>query len=216
MAVFSDSDALSPTARLKLRHLPWAPRATLAVAALMLVVSYWLPYWQIQVVTPAHPEGVRFVSYLGRLDGPLPQILAAAGWPGGRADQDPVALERSLSLAMAVVVGLLLTAATLRSRWRALLAVPAICFPIIVVADTARWLVAILATLSPESGPLRIGPAFLLLGRLAIAGATLNTRPGVGFVLAIAASMTGIVGLLWLSWTRRRSKAPIRRGAGRS
>ncbi len=204
MALFTDAAELSQTRTLKSRRLNPAARWTLVAAAALLMVSYWLPYWQIHLVTPGEPRGVKLVSYLGRLDGPLPEVLSAAGWPGSRRAEDLDALERSLSLALVVVVGMLLSAASIRCRWTALLAVPAICFPFIVVADTAQWLVSILARLSPVPGPLHVGPAFLLLGRLAVAGATLDARPAAGFILAVCASMTGLGGL-WLNRAHRRS-----------
>ncbi|MEP7010481.1 MAG: hypothetical protein ABJC13_09185 [Acidobacteriota bacterium] len=207
MAPFTNAAELSQTRSRKSRRLNPAATGTLVAAAVLLIVSYWLPYWQIELVTRAQPQGVKLISYLGRLDGALPEVLSAAGWPGDGQGEDLAALERSLSLALVVVVGLLLTAAYGRRRWTALLAVPAICFPFIVVADTARWLVSILATLSPVPGRLHVGPAFLLLGRLAIAGATLDARPSAGFILAAFASMTGLAGL-WLSRAPRRGAKP--------
>lgn len=41
----------------------------------MLAISLFLPYWTMTFVTPAHPEGLRLVSYLGRIEGPLQTVL---------------------------------------------------------------------------------------------------------------------------------------------
>ncbi len=170
-------------ARRRARYL--APTLALTAAGVMLAVSFFLPYWKVRVVTASQPAGLQLVSYLGHVEGPLDAVLA-----GGAASRDArlrelSELERSLLVATATVICLLVVAATfVHNRWAALLALPAWVFPVIVVADTARWLQGIV------SG----------------AGArVVETRPGSGLLLAATAS-AAVVGGLWLH--RRAYKPP--------
>ncbi|HEV8629456.1 MAG TPA: hypothetical protein VGV61_03995 [Thermoanaerobaculia bacterium] len=182
-----------------------APTAALTAASVLLAISLFLPYWKLTLVTRAHPDELRLVAYLGHLDGALEPVLVAAG---GRSD-DPVLslseLERSLAVAMATVICLLLIAATfVHNRWAALLTLPALCFPAIVMADTARWLRPIVNGLAAAAGAPAAPSSLSLFGRLAMDGIALEIRPASGLVLATAASITVLAGL----WLHRRAYEP--------
>lgn len=161
-----------------LRHFPFA-RAQVA-AAVLLAISYGLPYWRLTLTDPARPEGIRLTPHLDDLQGPIEAALAPAGGlgdPRGELAQ----VERSFDVALATVVVLLLVAALLAGkRWAVLLAVPAICFPLIVIADTVR-----------------------VLGRLEAGSLMIEIRPGWGFLVAATASLTAIASL-WLHFKEYR------------
>ena len=176
----------TPLTRARRRARYLAPTLALTAAGVMLATSLFLPYWKVRLVTASHPAGLQLVSYLHRVEGPLDDVLA-----GGAAARDArlrelSELERSLLVATATVISLLVVAATfVHNRWAALLALPAFVFPVIVVADTARWLQAIV-----RGADARV----------------LETRPGAGLLLAAAAS-AAVVGGLWL---HRRAYKPLR------
>lgn len=174
----------------------------------MLALSLFLPYWEMTLVTPAQPGGLRLVSYLGHLEGPLDVVLASAGTASHARLQELAELERSLAVATVTVICLLVIAATfVHSRWAALLSLPALCFPMIVIADTAQWLRSIVGGIIAASGSPADPPALPLFGRLALAGVSLETRPGAGLVLAAAASVTVLAGL----WLHRNAYKPHQR-----
>jgi hypothetical protein len=164
-----------------------APTVALGLAGVLLVVSLFLPYWELTLVSTEHPSGVRLQSYLGHLEGEVEAVLALAGGPGAMRLRDLAKLERSLAVATVTVVSLLVLAATfVHNRWAVLLALPAIAFPVIVVADTRQWLRS-----------LAQGGAEL----------TLRTEVGGGLLLAGAASLTVIAGL-WLHRHAYRATPP--------
>ncbi len=182
-----------------------APTAALTAAGVLLAISLFLPYWELILVTPAQPGGLRLVSYLGHLDGPVEPVLAAAGVRTALPLSSLSKLERSLLLATGTVICLLLIAATfVHNRWAALLALPAFCFPAIVMADTARWLRPTLEGLAAAAGAPADAPSCLPFGRLALDRLALAVQPGAGLLLATAASGTVIVGL----WLHRHAYKP--------
>jgi hypothetical protein len=159
----------------------------LGLAGVLLVASLFLPYWELTLVSPAHPDGVRLQSYLGHLDGEVEAVLALAGGPGAVRLRDLAELERSLAVATVTVVALLLVAATfVHNRWAVLLALPAAGFPVIVVADTRQWLRSVAGW---------------------GAGLTLRTEVGGGLLLAGAASLAVLAGL-WLHRNAYRATPP--------
>jgi copper chaperone NosL len=186
----------SQSQRARFRYL--GPTMALTAAGAMLAISLFLPYWELTLVAADHPQGLRLVSYLAHIEGPLDVVLASAGRPAAAGLQELSQLERSLAAATVTVICLLVVAATfVHSRWAALLSLPALCFPLIVIADSARWLGTMVAGISGTSGPLPSLSPLALFGRLVKGGVSLETRPGAGLILAVAASLTVIAGL-WL------------------
>ena len=176
----------------------WTSTLVLIAAGVMLAISFWLPYWNLTLVTPGKPQGARLVSYLNHLDGPESVLLNGGG--AGKAGLQSGIRELELSFAVALVTAfclLGLAAVLVRNRWAALLALPPLCFPLIVVADTTRWLVSVVAVLSGTDDLLRSPPTFLLSDRLVAGGVALEIRPDAGLLLAIASSITVLVGV-WL------------------
>jgi len=193
-------------ARVGARGRYLAPTVALTAAGALIAISLFLPYWEMTLVTPADPAGLRLISYLGHLEGPLDTVLASAGRARAARLRELSELERSLAVATVTVICLLVVAATfVHNRWAALLSLPALAFPVIVIADMAGWLHSIVAGISAASGSLRAPPALPLFGRLAIDGVSLETRPGAGLLVAAAASLAVIAGL----WLHRSAYKPV-------
>lgn len=184
--------------RVESRGRRLAPTVALSAAGALLAVSLLFPYWNLTLVTPEHPRGLSLVSYLAQVEGPLDAVLECAGGPTAVRRQALTQLERSLVAATVTVICLLVVAATfVRNRWAALLSLPALCFPMIVIADTSRWLGSMAAGVSAAHGELPAAAPLWPFGVLAGGGVSLETRPGVGLLIALAASVTVLVGL-WL------------------
>lgn len=197
--IFTESKRVTYWSRLRVRT------AVLWTAGLLLASSACLPYWQITVITPAQPRGVPFVSYLSDLHRPLQSALAKAGEKSDARRQDLAKLERSLVVAIVTVIALLGVAAALaRRRWGILLALPSLFFPLIVVADTARWLRSALAARAVAEGSFAPIPDFFAFGRMVFRRFVLEFRPGVGLALAFAASIAVAAGV-WLHFMAHRS-----------
>ena len=185
------------------RHL--APTLALTSAGTMLAISLFFPYWGLTLISPEHPGGLRLAFFLAHVEGPLPAVLATAGSPHDERLHELSELERSLGVATVTVICLLVVAATLvRNRWAALLSLPALAFPFIVVADSTRWLASLVGAICAANGSLSQSPTLRVFGRLAIEEVSLETRPGAGLLLAAVASVV-VIGGLWLH--RRAYKA---------
>lgn len=183
-------------------------RTVLAAACLMFSVSFVLPYWEVVLATAAPRDELRLVAYISKLynlDGRVPPILAIGGTESNSMTQKSGKLERSLTAASVTVVSLLLLAVLFaRNRWATLLSLPAVFFPLIVIADTSDWLRSIVAGISATLGWNHDPSTLPLFGRLAFEGGLLDIRPGAGLILASAGSMAVIAGLwfhreVWLA-----------------
>ncbi len=180
-------------------------------AAILLTISFWLPFWHMTLISPAHPEGRRLTSYLDQLQGPLESALRPVGGLDANLLDDLAQLEHSLDLALVIVTFFLLAAALLaRSRWAALLAVPAAIFPLIVVADTAQTLFEVMVSLSPGASVLKTWPTLQPFGRMVVGPIALEVRPGVGFIVAVMASVA-VLASLWLHFKDTHRFAKIQR-----
>lgn len=189
------------------RRAHLAPSVALSVASVLLAISIFLPYWRLVLITTAQPGGLRLVSYLGHLDGPIEPVLAAAGVSSAVPLMSLSELERSLSLATGTVLCLLLVAAILvHNRWATLLALPALFFPVIVVADTARWLRPTVEGLAAAADTPIAALSPLLFGRLGMERMVLEIRPGAGLVLATLASLAVVAGI-WFAYRPGSSNA---------
>jgi hypothetical protein len=182
-----------------------APTAALTAAGILLAISLFLPYWELTLITRDHPTGLRLASYLGHLEGPVEPVLAAAGVHGAASLLSLSELERSLAVAAGTVMSLLVIAATfVHNRWATLLALPALGFPAIVVADTARWMRPIVTGLAATEGSPPVPRSLPLFGELAVNGMVLEIHPAGGLALATAASLAVLGGL----WLHRRAYKP--------
>jgi hypothetical protein len=181
-----------------------APTLALTAAGTLLGLSLFLPYWEMSLTTAAPEKDLRLVSYLDHVEGPVDAVLTHAGRGSATQLRELSELERSLAVATATVICLLVVAATfVRNRWAALLSLPALAFPLVVVADTRRWLQPIVSGLYEGAGTEPPQGAFF--GRLVLGGTVVETQPGLGLFLALAASIA-VVGGLWL---HRRAYKPL-------
>lgn len=148
----------------------------MVTAGLMMAITFFIPYWQVELRTPNHPEGLRLAAYVGHLEG-APR--------GGGLER----LEASQQVGAAIVLALLVLAAVFaHHRWALLLGLPAMGFPLAVSADLAGWLPAALCEWG-ERGFGCSGRTLPLWGQLETAGQSLAARPGGGMVLAVAAAL---------------------------
>jgi hypothetical protein len=154
----------------------------------------------MSLITPASGETLSLVSYLDRVEGPVVIILERAGRSGVAPMRALSELERSLAAATAIVICLLVLAATfVRNRYAALLALPALSFPWIVFADIRRWLQPVVTGLSEAAG--EADSRVLIIGRTNLGTTVVEMGPGGGLFLAVASSVAILAGL----WLHRRA-----------
>ncbi len=193
-----------------------APTALLAGAALLLIASIFLPYWQMRLLAPQYPGGLVVRAHLDRLEGDVREIDGLNHYIGMRPLGEAAQLERSLSIAAVAAIALLVLGAIyIHNRNAALLALPALLFPVIFLADLYYWLRTFGTNLDPTAALSSSIKPFVppVLGKGYVAQFATVATPAPGLVLAFLASGLILAGLV----LHRRAYKPLveaRRQAG--
>lgn len=184
------------------------PTVLFLAAAGLLLISIFLPYWELTLHAPQYPKGLTVVAYLNHVDGDVSEIDGLNHYIGMRPLNEAAPFERSISIIGVLVLALLVLAAVfVHSRWAALPALPAMLFPLIFLIDLQYWLANFGQNLDPTA-PLSSSvkpfvPPVLGIGR--IAQFSTEAVPGTGLWLSILASILILVGLYF----HRRAYKPL-------
>lgn len=184
------------------------PTALFVLAAALLLISIFLPYWKLTLNAPQYPAGLSVQAHLNRVEGDVREIDGLNHYIGMRPLVEAAVFERSISIiGVAVLILLILAAVLVHNRWAALLALPALLFPVIFLADLQFWLANFGQNLDPKA-PLSSSvkpftPPVLFTGHIAQFSTT--ALPGPGLWLAILASLLILAGLYF----HRRAYKPL-------
>lgn len=182
--------------------------ALFLLAALLLLISVFLPYWQMTLYAPQYPKGLTVQAYLNHLEGDVSEIDGLNHYIGMRPLNEAATFEKSISIIGVTVLALLVLAAVfVHNRWAALLALPALLFPLIFLADLQYWLANFGQNLDPTAPLSSSVKPFVpkVLGVGVIAQFKTIAQPGPGLWLAIAASALILLGLYF----HRRAYKPL-------
>lgn len=198
-----------PRAEMEARRTTYLlPTLFLALAAVLLIVSIFTPYWKMTLHAPQYPKGLVAQAYVNRLVGDVKEIDGLNHYIGMRPLGEAASLELSLSIvAIAIISSLVLGTIMIHSRWAALLALPALLFPVVFLGDLAYWLRTFGHNLDPKA-PLSssIKPfSPPVLGEGKVGQFSTVAEPDVGLILAAAASLLIITGLFF----HRRAYKPL-------
>ncbi len=117
------------------------PNVLLGIAAILLLASMFLPYWKMTLNAPQYPGGLSIEVYVNRMTGDVSEIDGLNHYIGMRPLGEAAQLERAISMvAVGILVLLTLAAIFVRSPWALLLALPAILWPFIFIADMYYWM----------------------------------------------------------------------------
>jgi hypothetical protein len=184
------------------------PSALLMAAAMLLIISIFTPYWSMTMTAPQYPNGLRVDVYVNRLEGDMREIDQLNHYLGMPPLDEGGQLERSISVYAIVALGLLLIGAVfIHNQWAAVLALPALVFPLMFLADLWFILYTYGHSIDPNSA---LGGAIEpftppLFGQGLIGQFGTLAQPGVGLFLALAAMLVVLAGL----WFHRAAYKPI-------
>jgi len=184
------------------------PSAVLMLAALLLMISIFLPYWSMTMQAPQYPKGLTVKVYVNHLQGDVREIDALNHYLGMPPLDEGGRLERSISVVAIVVMGLLVMAAVfVGNQWAGVLALPSLFFPLIFLGDLWLILYRYGHSIDPQS-PL--GSAIQpftppLFGEGRVGQFSTVARPELGLFLALAAVVVVLIGL----WLHRAAYKPI-------
>jgi hypothetical protein len=184
------------------------PTLLFVAAAVLLIVSIFQPYWSLTLHAPQYPKGLIVQAYLDRLEGDVSEIDGLNHYIGMRPLNEAAQFERSISIIGVASVALLILAAIfVHTKWAALLALPALLFPAIFLADLQYWLANFGQNLDPHAALSSsidpFVPPVLFEGK--IAQFSTWAVPELGLWLAGAASFVILVGLFF----HRRAYKPL-------
>lgn len=157
---------------------------------------------------PQYPQGLTVDVYVNRLEGDMREIDALNHYLGMPPLDEGGRFERSISIASIVVIGLLLIAGVfIHNWWAGILAIPALTFPIIFIADLWWILYRYGHSIDPSSA---LGGAIEpftppILGRGEVAQFATIAQFEIGFYLALAAVLVVLVAL----WFHRAAYKPL-------
>lgn len=184
------------------------PSALLMLAALLLMISMFLPYWSMKMSAPQYPKGLQVNVYVNHLEGDMREIDELNHYLGMQPLDTGGQFERSISIAAVIVLGLLLIAGVfVHNQWAGILALPALGFPLGFVADLYYILYAFGHSIDPTSalgGAIQpFTPPILGTGKVGQFGTLASFE--IGFYLALAAGVVLLIGL----WFHRAAYRPI-------
>ena len=117
------------------------PNLLLGAAAVLLLVSIFLPYWKMTLNAPQYPGGLSVEVFINRMTGDVREIDGLNHYIGMRPLGEAAQLERAISMvAVGALVLLVLAAIFVHSPWALLLALPAILWPFIFIGDMYFWM----------------------------------------------------------------------------
>jgi hypothetical protein len=184
-------------------------RARLAiVAAVLLVVSLFFPYWQMTLYAPQYAGGLRVSVYLTHVTGDTHEINLLNRYIGMKSLDEAARLERAVAVPTVLLFAAALVLSARLRRFRMILRLPAITFPIAVPLDIAYWLWLFGHSMDPRAA-IRLEPFMpVILGRGEIAQFATWTMLGPGFFLALAAAVLAVYELVGDRRMTRRHAAP--------
>ncbi len=184
------------------------PTLLLLLAALLLVISIFLPYWNMTLQAPQYPGGLYVEAYLNRLEGDVEEIDGLNHYIGMRPLGEAAQLERSLAIYMVSALAMLLAASIVtHSPWAALLALPVILFPPFFLLDLYYWMSTFGQNLDPTAPLSSAIKPFTppVLGTGKVGQFTTVARADVGLILASVASCVVLAAL----WFHRAAYKPL-------
>jgi copper chaperone NosL len=184
------------------------PTLFLVGAAVLIIVSIFLPYWSLVLHAPQYPQGLVVHAYLDRLEGDVQEIDGLNHYIGMRPLGEAAQLEKSISIFAIVALALLVLAAIfIHSPWSALLALPAILLPAVFLVDLYFWLNNFGQNLDPNAALSSSIEPFTptILGEGVIGQFRTVAFADFGLLLACAASVLIVIGL----FLQRRAYKPL-------
>ena len=180
----------------------WLVVALAAVASLAFVGSFFLPWWSFVLYAPQYPKGLSLVISLTGMSGDVQEIDTLNHYIGMAHLADAAPTERQLAgygVAAIAVIGVVIALAA-GKRLNKMVAIPALAFPILFIADSFYWLYRFGHQLDPKA-PIRLG-AFTpqMFGNGQIGQFETYAEPAMGFWIATL----GVVAMVAAAFVRSR------------
>lgn len=195
----------------ELRSRRWrylTPTMIFMAARVLLLVSIFFPYWNMELVAPQYPNGLYLTAYVNHLTGDVREIDGLNHYIGMRPLGEAASVEKAAAIWAVIAMFLLVEgAAFVHSKWAVLLAVPAITFPAAFYADMWYWMRTFGLNLDPEAPLSNSVRPFVptVIGEGGIGQFRTIGEFGSGYWLAVLSAVLIIVGFVF----HRRAYKPL-------
>lgn len=211
----------TPNAGFWTRYGRWLPSVLWVAAAVLLVISMSYAYWGMVLEAPQYPGGLEMRVFVDRMTGDddptrdeVAEIDGLNHYIGMKSLTEAAKLERSIAqpavylMAALLIVAAILLASPARRRWTWLLTLPALGFPVVFLGDLAFWMTYYGQNLDPYAPLSSAIQPFTppILGRGVIGQFSTVATIQQGWLIAAAASVLVLVGLLFVWLGSRSSK----------
>ena len=186
------------------------PGFFLLAARVLLLVSLFLPYWQLELHAPQYPDNLYLIAYVNHLEGDVAEIDTLNHYIGMRPLEEAARIERAFGVYILIGFVILLELASyIHTRWAVLLVLPALTFPGVFLLDLYLWMRHFGLNLDPEAPLSTAIDPFVppVLGKGVVGQFETVAMPGPGLWLSIAASGVLILALYF----HRRAYLPLLR-----
>jgi copper chaperone NosL len=193
-------------ARYRLRF--WTPTVVLMVAAGLLLISMFLPYWKMELKAPQYPRGLEMTVYVNRVEGDVNEVDGLNHYIGMRPISEAAPFERSVAVISITALSFLVIASVfVHNPCALLLAWPVIAYPGIFLLDLWLWMRAFGNDLDPAAPLSNIIEPFSppIIGYSKIAQFETQAIWGPGLWMAIGVSVLVAIGL----YLHRRAYKPL-------
>jgi len=190
----------------RMRYL-W-PTLCFAGAAILIIISIFLPYWSLVLHAPQYPRGLVVNAYVNHMEGDVQEIDGLNHYIGMRPLGEAAQFEKSISIFAIGALALLVVAAVfVHSPWTVLLSIPAALLPLVFLGDLYFWLSNFGQNLDPNAALSNAIEPFTptILGEGIIGQFRTVAYADIGLLLASAASILILVGL----YLQRRAYKPL-------
>ncbi|HEY7089698.1 MAG TPA: hypothetical protein VH518_16490 [Tepidisphaeraceae bacterium] len=174
------------------------PTVTLSVARVLLLVSLFLPYWNMTLQAPQYPKGLHLQAFVNRVEGHVREIDGLNHYIGMRPLGDAAKLEKAVAIWSIIAMVLLVEGASfIHTRWAVLLVLPAVLFPLGFLVDLHYWLALFGQNLDPRAPLSSSVKPFVppVLGEGVIGQFKTIASMGIGLWLAWACAGLSLVAL---------------------
>jgi hypothetical protein len=199
----------APAEELEARRMRYLwPTLCLAGAAILIIISIFMPYWSLVLHAPQYPGGLVVHAYVNHLEGDVQEIDGLNHYIGMRPLGEAAQFERSISIFAIGALALLVAAAVfVHSPWAVLLSLPAVFLPVAFLGDLYFWLSNFGQNLDPNAALSNAIEPFTptILGEGVIGQFKTVAYADIGLLLALAASILILVGL----YLQRRAYKPL-------
>jgi len=168
------------------------------IAAVLITVSMFFPYWRLKLNAPQYPSGLTATIGVSKVGGDVDEIDGLNHYIGMRRLDEGGEFERSISVFAVPLMAGIAALAALRRRRFWLFALPAIVYPIVFTADLYYWLRNFGHNLDPTAALSNAFDEFTptLLGPGRVGQFTTFSFYDIGFGLAFLAALLLIVAVV--------------------